>query len=118
MSIDTVDRFETTDSWRVQYLQDHAIHIAVVLVFLAYPFVYDVLVDLFALTAEMVLPEPRTMLMIFVLGLFAISFDFVSGYTGYFPSGTPPSSASVPTSSCSGTTANSRESRLSSRSSR
>ena len=87
MSTDTADGLERSDSWPIQYLQDHAIHIAVVLVFLAYPFVYDILVDLFALTAEMILPEPRTMLMIFVLGLFAMSFDFVSGYTGYLSFG-------------------------------
>jgi branched-chain amino acid transport system permease protein len=87
MSTDAADGFETTDRWPTQYLQDHAIHIAVVLLFIAYPFVYDILVDLFALTAEMVLPEPRTMLMIFVLGLFAMSFDFVSGYTGYLSFG-------------------------------
>ncbi|MXR52446.1 branched-chain amino acid ABC transporter permease [Halovenus sp. WSH3] len=86
MSADAAHQYEP-DSWPVQYLQDHAIHIAVVLVFLAYPFAYDVLVDLFALTAEMILPEPDTMLMVFVLGLFAMSFDFVSGYTGYLSFG-------------------------------
>ena len=87
MSTDTATDVEMTESQPVQYLQDHSVHIAVVLLFVAYPFVYDILVDLFALTAEMVLPEPRTMLTILALGLFAMSFDFVSGYTGYLSFG-------------------------------
>jgi branched-chain amino acid transport system permease protein len=87
MSTETVDGVETTENWPIQYLQDHVVHIAVVLLFLSYPFVYQILVDLFALTAQMFLPKPDTMLMIFVLGLFAMSFDFVSGYTGYLSFG-------------------------------
>lgn len=86
MSTDTISGVEM-NQWPAQYLREHTIHIAVVLVFLAYPFVYSLLVDLFALTAEMILPEPRTMLTIFVLGLFAMSFDFISGYTGYLSFG-------------------------------
>ncbi len=86
MSTETTD-VDMANSWPVQYLQDHTVHIAVVLLFVAYPFVYDILVDLFALTAEMVLPEPRTMLTILALGLFAMSFDFISGYTGYLSFG-------------------------------
>jgi branched-chain amino acid transport system permease protein len=87
MSTETTTDVDMANSWPVRYLQDHTVHIAVVLLFVAYPFVYDVLVDLFALTAEMVLPEPRTMLTILALGLFAMSFDFVSGYTGYLSFG-------------------------------
>ncbi|WP_436900826.1 branched-chain amino acid ABC transporter permease [Halovenus halobia] len=86
MSTETTD-VDMANSWPAQYLQDHTVHIAVVLLFVAYPFVYDILVDLFALTAEMVLPEPRTMLTILALGLFAMSFDFISGYTGYLSFG-------------------------------
>ena len=73
--------------WVGQYLRDHALHALVVAFFLLYPFAYDVLVGQFGLTAETVLLRPRTMLTVLWLGLFAMSFDFVSGYTGYLSFG-------------------------------
>ena len=87
MSTETAHEHGIDTSWPVQYLQDHAVHIAVVLFFVAYPFLYDFLVETFALTAQMLLPQPRTMLTILALGLFAMSFDFISGYTGYLSFG-------------------------------
>jgi branched-chain amino acid transport system permease protein len=74
-------------AWTGQYLRDHALHAAVVVLFILYPFVYDVLVGEFGLAAETFLLQPRTMLTVLWLGLFAMSFDFVSGYTGYLSFG-------------------------------
>jgi branched-chain amino acid transport system permease protein len=74
-------------SWVGQYLRDHALHAVVVVLFVLYPFAYDVLVGQFGLTAETLLLQPRTMLTVLWLGLFAMSFDFVSGYTGYLSFG-------------------------------
>lgn len=76
-----------TPAWLGGYLRDHAVHAVVVAVFLAYPFVYDALYAQFGLAVQSVFPRPRTMLTILVLGLFAMSFDFVSGYTGYLSFG-------------------------------
>jgi len=73
--------------WLWQYLRDHAAHAIVVALVVAYPFLYDVLVGLFGLTAEMFLPQPRTMITVLILGLFAMSFDFISGYTSYLSFG-------------------------------
>ena len=50
--------------WVGGYLRDHAIHIAVVVFFLLYPFLYDVLVGQFGLPAEMLLPRLQTMLVV------------------------------------------------------
>jgi branched-chain amino acid transport system permease protein len=73
--------------WVVQYIRDHAVHIGVVVFFILYPFLYDVAVGQFGLPAEMVLPRMQTMLVVLWLGLFAMSFDFISGYTGYLSFG-------------------------------
>jgi len=73
--------------WVGQYLRDHALHAAVVAVFLVYPFAYDFLYVQFGLTVQMLLLTPRTMLTVLILGLFAMSFDFISGYTGYLSFG-------------------------------
>ncbi|MFC7058186.1 ABC transporter permease subunit [Halovenus salina] len=74
-------------AWVGQYLRDHTVHIVVVALFILYPFAYDVLVGQFGLIAETLLLRPRTMLTVLWLGLFAMSFDFVSGYTGYLSFG-------------------------------
>jgi len=73
--------------WVGQYLRDHTIHILVALFFVVYPFLYDLLVGRFGLPAEMLLPQMQTMLAVLWLGLFAMSFDFISGYTGYLSFG-------------------------------
>jgi branched-chain amino acid transport system permease protein len=88
MSTDTATSEEGfVPAWTGQYLRDHSIHIAVVAFFIAYPFLYDFLTGTFGLPAEMVLPRTRTMLTVLWLGLFAMSFDFISGYTGYLSFG-------------------------------
>lgn len=70
-----------------QYLRDHVAHILVIAFFAVYPFLYGFLTDQFGMTAQMILPETRTMLTVLWLGLFAMSFDFISGYTGYLSFG-------------------------------
>ncbi|PSQ48882.1 branched-chain amino acid ABC transporter permease [Halobacteriales archaeon SW_7_65_23] len=92
MSTDTAapeaaDEGSALAPWVGGYLRDHAIHIAVVAFFIVYPFLYDVLVGQFGLPAEMLLPRLQTMLVVLWLGLFAMSFDFISGYTGYLSFG-------------------------------
>jgi len=78
---------QTGRDWLGQYLRDHVAHAAVVVLMVAYPFLYDVLVGSFGLTAAAILIQPRTMLSVLILGLFAMSFDFISGYTGYLSFG-------------------------------
>jgi len=60
----------------------------VLAVLAAYPGIYSVLVES-AATAEvvMLLPRVETMIAVFYFGLFAMSFDFISGYTGYLSFG-------------------------------
>ncbi|MEF8814447.1 MAG: branched-chain amino acid ABC transporter permease [Halovenus sp.] len=87
MSTETAEAGELSLSWPRQYLRDHTVHIAVVVVFAAYPFVYDFLVNTLGTTAEMVLPQMATMVALMWLGLFTMSFDFISGYTGYLSFG-------------------------------
>jgi branched-chain amino acid transport system permease protein len=74
-------------SWPGQYLREHTLHLVVVGLFVIYPFAYDFLTSTFGLPAKMLLPQIRTMLTILWLGLFAMSFDFISGYTGYLSFG-------------------------------
>ena len=54
----------------------------------AYPFVYAALVNSpLGTEAETLLPRVQTMVAVLYFGLFAMSFDFVSGYTGYLSFG-------------------------------
>jgi len=87
ISTETDETAELSPSWPGQYLRDHTVHIAVVLVFAAYPFLYDFLTNTLGTTAEMLLPQMATMVALMWLGLFAMSFDFISGYTGYLSFG-------------------------------
>jgi len=52
-----------------------------------YPLLYSVLIALGGGVAEAFLPRPETMTAVFYFGLFAMSFDFISGYTGYLSFG-------------------------------
>ncbi len=55
-----------------------------------YPFVYGLVTTTgspLVAEAETVLPRIETMVAIFYFGLFAMSFDFISGYTGYLSFG-------------------------------
>ncbi|MFB6118167.1 branched-chain amino acid ABC transporter permease [Halosegnis sp.] len=79
---------EAAIAWPLQYLREHAIHAAVVAFFIAYPGLYHLAVTSPAATeAATLLPRVETMIAIFYFGLFAASFDFISGYTGYLSFG-------------------------------
>jgi branched-chain amino acid transport system permease protein len=70
-------------------VRDHWIHILVVAVFMLYPGIYQGLVFAEETTSilEFLLPQPRRLTEVMIIGLFAISFDFISGYTGYLSFG-------------------------------
>lgn len=91
MSTDTASRpsgrVSAIPDWIGQYLRDHVLLLIIVGLFAIYPFAYDFLTAEFGLAAQMILPQTRTMLTILALGLFAMSFDFISGYTGYLSFG-------------------------------
>jgi branched-chain amino acid transport system permease protein len=66
----------------------HVVHLAVIAVLAAYPGIYHVLVNsAYGAEFQTVLPPVRTMVGVLYFGLFAMSFDFVSGYTGYLSFG-------------------------------
>ena len=77
-----------TDAWYVQYAREHVLHIAVIAFLAAYPGIYSLLVNS-PVSAEFVavLPRVETMVTVLYFGLFAMSFDFISGYTGYLSFG-------------------------------
>ncbi len=76
----------------VDLIRHHAVHLAVIAAFAVYPLVYGALVgevtpfDDYGILAVL-LPNTRVMAELMYLGLFAISFDFISGYTGYLSFG-------------------------------
>jgi branched-chain amino acid transport system permease protein len=100
-SADTVAESSATrwSSWPVQYARDHLVHLVVVLGFFVYPGAYHLattlpsglvipLIDVpLALVFQSFLPQVTTMTPILYFGLFAMSFDFISGYTGYLSFG-------------------------------
>jgi branched-chain amino acid transport system permease protein len=92
LTISTSPTTETTQSdetaWPIRYLRDHMVHTAVFVLFAAYPGIHHLLVTS-PLHAEVValLPDIETMVLVVAFGLFAMSFDFISGYTGYLSFG-------------------------------
>jgi branched-chain amino acid transport system permease protein len=72
----------------VRYAREQAIHLVVIALLAAYPAVYSALITS-PLSSEMVaiLPDVETMIAVLYFGLFAMSFDFISGYTGYLSFG-------------------------------
>ncbi len=79
---------ESDENWLRQYARDHVAHLLVVAFLGAYPVVYSVLTSIgVGGFAEAFLPETETMTAVFYFGLFAMSFDFISGYTGYLSFG-------------------------------
>ncbi|MFB6112222.1 MAG: branched-chain amino acid ABC transporter permease [Halobacteriaceae archaeon] len=75
-------------AWIRRYAREHVAHLAVVAVLGLYPFLYSGLTASFAaVEAEALLPQTQTMIAVFYFGLFALSFDFISGYTGYLSFG-------------------------------
>lgn len=75
---------ETGFSWPKRYLRDHALHILVILFLAAYPGIYSLLINSpLEPVANLVLPPMSGMVTLMYFGLFAMSFDFITGYTGY-----------------------------------
>jgi branched-chain amino acid transport system permease protein len=75
-------------SWPRRYAAEHVPHLAVILVLAAYPFIHaGLLSSPVAAEATMLLPDVDTMTAVLYFGLFAMSFDFISGYTGYLSFG-------------------------------
>jgi branched-chain amino acid transport system permease protein len=90
ISTDTAaDSASATDQgWVRQYARDHVAHLLVVAFLGLYPIVYSFLMQTpLAAELEAVLPQTQTMVAVFYFGLFAMSFDFISGYTGYLSFG-------------------------------
>ena len=90
MAISTVTRVadRVGASWPVQHLRNHGVHLVVILALVAYPGVYHLLVNSpLATEATALLPRMPTMIALLYFGLFAMSFDFISGYTGYLSFG-------------------------------
>ncbi len=78
----------TDEGWLSEYARDHVVHGLVIVAFLVYPVVYDLLGrSPLASEAAAFLPGLTFMIAVLYLGLFAMSFDFVSGYTGYLSFG-------------------------------
>jgi branched-chain amino acid transport system permease protein len=70
------------------YLREHAVHIGVVAFLAFYPGLHHLLVTTpVGEELALVLPRVETMVVVFYFGLFAMSFDFISGYTGYLSFG-------------------------------
>jgi branched-chain amino acid transport system permease protein len=87
-AVDAQQGVDTTESWIRQYAHDHVAHLLVVAFLGAYPLVYSVLTAIGAGGVfEAFLPKIETMTAVFYFGLFAMSFDFISGYTGYLSFG-------------------------------
>ena len=69
-------------------VSDHAVHFGIVFLFAIYPLAYTQLMALpFGEELNVFLPRTRTMIVVLYFGLFAMSFDFISGYTGYLSFG-------------------------------
>jgi len=74
--------------WWRQYAEEHVAHLAVVVLLAAYPLLHSALLTSpLAAEAQMLLPDVETMTAVLYFGLFAMSFDFISGYTGYLSFG-------------------------------
>ena len=72
----------------MRYAREQTAHLVVIALLAAYPAVYSALINS-PLSSEMVaiLPDVETMIAVLYFGLFAMSFDFISGYTGYLSFG-------------------------------
>jgi branched-chain amino acid transport system permease protein len=74
--------------WVRTYARDHTIHAIVVGLLLIYPGIYHFVSGSQGTTfGKLLLPSMTTMVALFCVALFAISFDFISGYTGYLSFG-------------------------------
>jgi len=69
-----------------RYAADHTAHMLVVAFLGFYPGIHHVVTNSFP-PAEFIIPPVGVMIAVFYFGLFAVSFDFISGYTGYLSLG-------------------------------
>lgn len=82
----TADRFDL--EWPAEYARDHLVHLLVIAFLALYPAIYHLAVTSPAGTLfETFLPRVDTMVTVLYFALFAMSFDFISGYTGYLSFG-------------------------------
>jgi branched-chain amino acid transport system permease protein len=78
----------TSDSWLARYAREHVAHLVVIAFFALYPGIHAVLTTSpVGAEAVALLPDVETMTAVCYFGLFAMSFDFISGYTGYLSFG-------------------------------
>ncbi len=77
------------EHWLLGYLRDQRVHILVIVGFFIYPPIYVALtqVPILGTGANAFLPGVTFVITMMYLGLFAMSFDFISGYTGYLSFG-------------------------------
>ena len=90
MAISSVTRWVENRrlSWPVDHLRSQQVHLLVVLALLAYPGFYHLLTSSSVSNlAVAVLPRMDSMVAVLYFALFAMSFDFISGYTGYLSFG-------------------------------
>jgi len=79
-------RLET--SWPVESIQRQQVYLVVIALLAAYPAVYHLLSQSpLANETVALLPRMETMVGVLYFALFAMSFDFISGYTGYLSFG-------------------------------
>jgi branched-chain amino acid transport system permease protein len=86
---DAIAAFESPERpWWRRYAEEHVAHLAVIVVLACYPLVHGALLaSPLGAEARMLLPDVETMTAVLYFGLFAMSFDFISGYTGYLSFG-------------------------------
>ena len=76
------------ESWVRTYARDHTIHLLVVVFLVLYPGIYHFIGSADGTTlGKLLFPSMSTMLELLTVALFAMSFDFISGYTGYLSFG-------------------------------
>ena len=90
MAISAVTRIRrrVRTSWPVESVQSQQVYLVVIGLLALYPAIYHLLAQS-PLNAEVValLPRMETMVGVLYFALFAMSFDFISGYTGYLSFG-------------------------------
>ena len=88
MAISSATESGVAPSWVRTYARDHTIHLLVVLFMIVYPGLYHFIGSAEGTTVgKLLFPSMATMLELLTVALFAMSFDFISGYTGYLSFG-------------------------------
>jgi branched-chain amino acid transport system permease protein len=75
-------------SWIGKYARNNSIHLLVIAFFAIYPGLQYYIASAEGVTIlKLLLPDMTSMQLLMTAGLFAVSFDFISGYTGYLSFG-------------------------------